>query len=81
MIDTGVVRRIDPLGRLVIPKEVRDKLGLGVNEPVQIYVDGDSVCIKKYKEVCLICGDAEEVFSIKGKNICMKCAEIIKRDI
>jgi len=81
MKDTGVVRKIDPLGRLVIPKEVRDALGLGVNEPVQIYVNGDMICVKKYIKACLICGNTDEIFAIKGKNICMQCAKLIKQDI
>lgn len=81
MKDTGIVRKIDPLGRLVIPKEVRDALGLGVNEPVQIYVDGDAICVKKYVKACLICGKTNDVLAINGKNICMACAKLISKDI
>lgn len=78
MKDTGVVRNIDPLGRLVIPKELRKMLGLGTNEPVQIYVEKNRICIEKYKKACLICGSTTDVFPIKDKNICLECANLIK---
>lgn len=78
MKDTGVVRRIDPLGRLVIPKELRKALGLGTNEPVQIYVEGNRICVEKYSKACLICGSTKDVFPIKDKNICAECADLIK---
>ena len=78
MKDTGIVRNIDPLGRLVIPKELRKMLGLGTNEPVQIYVEGNKICIEKYKKACIICGSTKDVFELKDKCICMKCADLIK---
>lgn len=78
MKDTGVVRKIDPLGRLVIPKELRKMLGLGTNEPVQIYVEDNRICVEKYTKACLICGSTKNVFPIKDKNICAECAKLIK---
>lgn len=80
MKDTGIVRKIDPLGRLVIPKETRDLLGLGTNEPVQIFVEGDFIKVKKYIKSCLICGSTTDVKPINGKNICQKCKDMIKGD-
>lgn len=46
---TGIVRRIDDLGRVVIPKETRKILGISNGDPVEIYTEGNSVVIKKYE--------------------------------
>jgi transcriptional pleiotropic regulator of transition state genes len=77
----GVVRSIDPLGRLVIPKEIRDKLGFSPGEPVQMSVSGNTVVVEKYKEACLICGTTTDLFQINGKNVCLSCAAKIAKDM
>lgn len=78
MKDTGVVRKIDPLGRLVIPIEVRRELGLNENEPVEMYVENKRVIIEKYNPSCLICGETENVKKINEKSICDSCINKIK---
>ena len=78
MKDTGVVRKIDPLGRLVIPIEVRRELGLNENEPVEMYVENKRVIIEKYNPSCLICGATENVKKINEKSICDSCINRIK---
>jgi transcriptional pleiotropic regulator of transition state genes len=79
----GVVRCIDPLGRLVIPKEVRKELGLLQGEPVEMITEKDCVIIRKYKAVCILCGcpikDEKDAFIIHDKKICPNCQEIIKK--
>ena len=71
---TGIVRNIDELGRIVIPKEMRDKRGINCGDPIEIYVDGDKIILKKYENSCSICGSAEELKSFKGKNFCKNCS-------
>ena len=74
----GVVRKIDPLGRLVIPIEVRRELGWQENEPVEILVEGKQVTVKKYEASCIMCGRIDDIKKIKGKNLCNNCITDIK---
>jgi|BioPla2DNA2_1021312.scaffolds.fasta_scaffold05596_8 transcriptional pleiotropic regulator of transition state genes len=73
MKETGVVRKIDKLGRLVIPKEVRRELGWGVEEPVEIFIDGKNVIVAKYTPVCILCGSDKHLTRYRDKNICNDC--------
>lgn len=78
MKSTGIVRNIDELGRLVIPKEMRKKLGIANTDPVEFFVEEDRIIVKKYLPVCHFCGASEDVSEFKGKNICSACIEQIK---
>lgn len=73
MKETGVVRKIDKLGRIVVPKEVRDELGIKVRDPVEIYVEEDTIVLKKYSTKCIICQNKENISYYKGKPICKNC--------
>lgn len=80
----GIVRCIDPLGRLVIPKEIRKELGLSQGEPVEMITEKDCVIIRKYKAVCILCGNQitdkeSETFIINEKKICPNCLAQIKK--
>ena len=70
---TGIVRKLDPLGRLVIPKETRRLFNLNGRDPVEIFTDGDKIIIKKYNPGCQCCGNMENVKEYKGIKICKKC--------
>ena len=72
MKSTGIVRPIDPLGRVVLPIELRRNLGIENEDSLEIFVDGDYIMLKKHEETCIFCGSAENVQSIRGKNICKK---------
>ena len=61
MKDTGIVRRVDDLGRIVIPMELRRTLGINVKDPMAIMVDGDKIILQKHRDVCSICGSPEDV--------------------
>lgn len=78
MIATGIVRKVDTLGRIVIPKEIRNKLGIDYNTSIEIYVDGDYIVLTKYEKKCIICGKSENIVSYKDKTICNSCIELIK---
>ena len=78
MQSTGIVRRVDPLGRFVLPIELRRVLDIDVNDELEIFREGDTVVLKKYTPACLFCGSETDVQQFKGKNICSKCAQEIK---
>ena len=78
MKSTGVVRRVDELGRIVIPIELRRTLDIAEKDALEIYVDGEQIILKKYEPACIFCGDARDVINYRGKNICTKCLEQIK---
>lgn len=75
---TGIVRRIDELGRIVLPVEIRRILDLSPKDSVEIYLEGDRIGVRKYQPCCLFCGSNEDVYDFKGKKICTKCMDVIK---
>lgn len=79
MKSTGIVRKVDELGRVVLPIELRRNLDIDEKDPLEIYVDGNIIMLKKYEPACIFCGDAKEVFTYKGKNVCPSCAEELKK--
>ncbi|MBK5263462.1 MAG: AbrB/MazE/SpoVT family DNA-binding domain-containing protein [Peptostreptococcaceae bacterium] len=70
---TGIVRKVDQLGRIVIPIELRRTLDIEIKDPIEIYVDEDFIMLKKYNPSCVLCGSMDELANFKGKNICKKC--------
>ena len=78
MKSTGIVRRIDDLGRIVLPIELRRTLDIGERETMEIFVDGSSVVLKKYRPTCIFCDSARDIAIFKGKNICPKCLSELK---
>lgn len=79
MKSIGVVRRVDELGRIVIPIELRRTLNIAEKDALEIYVDGEQIILKKYEPACIFCGDARDVTNYKGKNICKSCFEELKQ--
>ncbi|KGG80882.1 AbrB/MazE/SpoVT family DNA-binding domain-containing protein [Caloranaerobacter azorensis] len=78
MKSTGIVRKVDELGRIVIPKELRTTFEIGEKDSLEIYVDGEHIILKKYAPACIFCGQAKDVQVYKGKNICPACLEELK---
>lgn len=78
MNDTGIVRRVDDLGRIVIPMELRRTLGIHVKDPISISVDGDRIVLEKYRESCAICGSEKEIVVVRNRPVCMACVAEIK---
>ena len=72
---TGIVRKVDELGRIVLPIELRRTLNIDIKDPVEIFVDGDSIMLKKYEPACIFCGSSDNVRQVRGKNICAACIE------
>jgi transcriptional pleiotropic regulator of transition state genes len=78
MKSTGIVRKIDDLGRMVIPIELRKTLNINTKDPMEIFIDGDRIILKKYKPGCEICGSMDNLVEHEGHHICTECIEKMK---
>ncbi len=79
MKSTGIVRKVDELGRIVLPIELRRTLDIAERDPLEIYVDGESIILKKYQQSCIFCGESSNISNFKGKNICTACMEQLQK--
>jgi transcriptional pleiotropic regulator of transition state genes len=79
MKSTGIVRKVDELGRIVIPMELRKKLNINEKDALEIYVDNEQIILKKYEPSCVFCGEAKDVVKYKNKNICRGCLKELKK--
>ena len=75
---TGMSRQIDELGRIVIPKEIRDTLDINPKDDMEIYIEGESIILKKTGTCCIFCGERTDLTSISGKPVCSKCVKKIR---
>ena len=78
MKSTGIIRKVDELGRIVLPKELRTTFDIKERDPLEIYVDGDNIILKKYNPSCIFCGSKENIYVYSEKNVCGSCIEDIK---
>lgn len=78
MKSTGIVRKVDDLGRIVLPIELRRTLNIDEKDPLEIYVNGDNIILKKYEPACVFCGKNEGVLNYKDKNVCQSCVDILQ---
>jgi len=78
MKSTGIVRDVDCLGRVVLPKELRDTMNISQKDPLEIYVEGDNIILRKYEPACLFCGNAGETVTYKDRKICKDCLHELK---
>lgn len=79
MKSTGIVRKVDELGRIVIPIELRRTLGIDIKDALEIYVDGEKIILKKYEPACIFCNNTDEVQTFKGKLVCKSCADELNK--
>lgn len=70
---TGIVRPVDTLGRIVIPKELRKTLDIESSDGLEIYTEDDHIILKKYKPDCAFCSGTSDIIVFKDKNICKNC--------
>lgn len=75
MKSTGIVRKVDELGRVVIPIELRRTLGIDEKDALEIYTDNEKIVLKKYEPACIFCNNAEGVQNYKGKLVCTECVK------
>lgn len=79
MKSTGIVRKVDELGRIVLPIELRRTLDIAEKDSLEIYVDDDTIILRKYQPACVFCDNARDVVVYKGKNVCKDCIESLKK--
>lgn len=77
MKSTGIVRKLDELGRIVIPREIRRTFEIEDKDGLEIFTDGNQIILKRYQPACLFCGEADDVIEFEGKKICRTCIEAI----
>ena len=73
MKSTGIVRKVDELGRIVLPVEMRRTLDIAEKDALEIYVEGDAIILRKYQAACVFCDSLRNVVSFKGRNVCADC--------
>jgi transcriptional pleiotropic regulator of transition state genes len=79
MKSTGIFRKLDEFGRIVLPIEIRRMLDIAEKDPLEILVDGSTIILKKYEPACIFCGNPHNVVNFKGKNICPVCIKELKK--
>lgn len=77
MKSTGIVRKIDTLGRIVLPIEMRNRLEIGPGSGVEIFFEEGGIVLRKYAPACVFCGETEGLVEHKGKKVCRRCAELL----
>lgn len=78
---TGIVRKVDELGRIVIPKELRRTLNINEGDSLDIYTNGERIMLKKYAPGCTLCGSLDQLHTLEGKNVCLECRIKIGRTL
>ena len=78
---TGIVRKVDELGRVVIPIELRNKFDIKVKDPIEIFVDSNSIVLKKYEPNCVFCGNTKNLVSYNEILVCGNCIEKLNKQI
>jgi transcriptional pleiotropic regulator of transition state genes len=81
MKSTGIVRKVDELGRVVLPMELRRTLGIAEKDALEIYVDLERIILKRYEPACIFCNNASDIQVFHGKNVCRECASAMSKAI
>jgi transcriptional pleiotropic regulator of transition state genes len=77
MKSTGMYRKVDDLGRIVLPSELRKSLGIGVGDRLAISVDGPQIILARMDDACAICGSTEKLSAVKGRHVCAACRKAV----
>ena len=75
MKSTGIIRKVDELGRIVIPIELRRTLDIAERDEMEIFMDGDHIVLRKFEPFCVFCSSSYGLVSYRGKNVCHECAQ------
>ncbi len=81
MKSTGIVRKVDELGRIVLPIEIRKVLDIKEKDAIEIFTDNDHIILQKYHPACVFCNDADNVVYFSGKRVCAACIEKLKQQL
>ena len=75
MKSTGIIRKVDDLGRIVLPIELRRTLDIAERDEIEIYMENDRIILQKFEPACIFCGSARELMTYRGKNVCQACVK------
>jgi len=81
MKSTGVVRKVDELGRIVLPKELRTVLNINEKDSIEIFTDNDKIILQKYQPACTFCSNVNNIIYFSGKRVCADCIEKLKAQL
>ena len=81
MKSTGIVRKVDELGRIVLPIELRRTLDIAEKDSMEIYIEGDAIILRKYQPACIFCDSAKDIVSYRGKNVCSDCIRMLEEKV
>lgn len=79
MKSTGIIRNIDDLGRIVIPKSIRKTRGIEIKDPMEFFVNGDAIILRKYSQSCVFCGTEKDIVHFGEQKVCAECLEKLKK--
>jgi len=79
MREIGIVRNVDELGRIVIPKEMRDVLDVATGDPMEIFSDEGTIFLRRYSTGCVFCGEMNSTINFKGRMVCRECLADLKK--
>ena len=80
MKSTGIVRKVDELGRIVLPKVLRQTVNINERDPIEIFVDNSSIILQKYEPACMFCNNTNDMVQYMGRNICKECLKAIEAE-
>ena len=81
MKSTGIVRKVDDLGRIVLPVEIRNVLDIKTKDAIELFTDNDRIILQKYAPACVFCNDTDDVIYFSGKRVCASCIKQLKEQI
>lgn len=74
---TGIIRKVDELGRIVLPIEIRRTMDIAERDELEIFMDGDQIILQKFQPTCVFCGSNRNLVTFEGKNLCTDCVRKI----
>ena len=81
MKSPGIVRKVDELGRIVLPIELRRTLDIAEKDSMEIYIEGDSIILKKFQPACIFCDSSRDIINYRGKNVCSDCIRMLEEKL
>lgn len=75
MKSTGIIRKVDDLGRIVLPIELRRTLDIAERDELEIYMENDRIILQKYEPACIFCSSSRALIAYEGKNVCQECVK------
>ncbi len=81
MKSTGIVRKVDELGRIVLPIELRRNMDITEHDPLEICVEGEAIVLRKYQPTCVFCSGAKNLVNFKGKKVCQNCVKALDKTL